>query len=91
MPVSAGGTRTLTFVEPPPWSWPGGLMVFESLLAAGRDSAGSECLRADWLQVPGGQVSPTLSQTDRLTGPAPLSCFNERSGGLLALQGLCWH
>lgn len=84
MPVSAGGRRPLTIWEPPPQSWPGGHAVFEPLLAAGRDTAGGECLRAGRPQAPGGHVPAIWSQTDWITGIAPQSCFNERPRGLSA-------
>lgn len=87
MPGSAGGRRPLTFLEPPPWSWPCGHMVFEPLLAAGRDAARGECLWAGRPQAPGGHVPPTLSQVDGITGLALPSCFNGRSRSLSALQG----
>lgn len=62
-------------------------MTVESLLAAGRDAAGGECLWAGRPQAPGGHVLPTLSQMEGLTGLTPPPCFNERSRGLSALQG----
>lgn len=85
IPGSAESKCQLTVLEPPPWSWPGGHVVFESLLAAGRDTARGECLWAGGPQAPGGNVPP---EVDLFTHLSLQSCFNERPGSLSA-PGLC--
>lgn len=85
----AGGRRQqLTVLEPPPRAWPGGRMVPEPSLAAGRDAAGGQCLWAGRPQAPGGRVPP---QVDWLAGFAPQSCFRERPRGRSAPRGPCRH
>lgn len=86
--VQWGGSGGCPILEPPLRSWPGGPVVFEPLLVAGRDAAGREGLWAGQMEAPGGYFSPTLPGMGWLTGLAPQSCFNEKPRGLLA-PGSC--